>query len=480
MRIIQPGTMRHFSNETTTSNHLLSLALSDPEILPQVATLFSAEHTPFSSLLARKGLTSSGLYANMENKNYKVIGNRKVQWAVKGMDERKGRIMSATYSNADKPGYGGGIIELHVDINWFSPYDVLELSDNRTYLHVVDDKLPEKDDSGYYIYKTRMARDNKEAYVNPALLARNKEIGWSHTAFYEMSETGYEKYTFHDAATTHMTIQRMKWSISGTAAQMNTKKYWIEHNGQMAWTTEQEMQMLKRWAMARERQLLFGKSTVGENDEVLVSDMKGRELMAGDGLIYSGSGALKFPYHILNEKYVNSVLKNLQLHADGDGKFTVAAIVGQEWMTQFQDMCARKKVSSGEDRGVVDGSGSNKGINNTYKFYEWNGVRLMPIWYKYFDSPARPGDITPEGWVRESQRAIFVSLGQADTGNNNVELLTLGNRQFRKGTIGGIDVGGDEMKSSVDGQHTHVLSETGIASMSLYGVAEMYRPYGVN
>jgi hypothetical protein len=73
-------------------------------------------------------------------------------------------------------------------------------------------------------------------------------------------------------------------------------------------------------------------------------------------------------------------------------------------------------------------------------------------------------------------RAIFVSLGQADVGNNNVELLALGNRAFRKGTIGGIDVGGDQMKSSVDGQHTHVLCETGIKVTNMYGVAELFTP----
>ena len=61
MRIVDPGTVRGFSNETTMSTHLMQAAISKPEIMPQVATIFQSEYTAFSSLLANKGLTSKGL-----------------------------------------------------------------------------------------------------------------------------------------------------------------------------------------------------------------------------------------------------------------------------------------------------------------------------------------------------------------------------------------------------------------------------------
>ena len=42
-----------YANETTTSNHLLTYAVNQPEFLANVASLWRKEHAPFSSLLAK-------------------------------------------------------------------------------------------------------------------------------------------------------------------------------------------------------------------------------------------------------------------------------------------------------------------------------------------------------------------------------------------------------------------------------------------
>ena len=475
MKLVNPAFNKQIANETVMSNHLLQLALANPEIIPQVATLFESESTAFTSLLAKKGLTSNGLYAGLNTANYRVVGNRKVMWPVKGIDRRKGVILAWSAAHSSTPGIGGEIITLDLDTNWFSPKDVLELKDHRTLLHVVDDQLPVEIDAGKWRYYTRLVRTSKDDYVDANLLNNNSEVGFAYTMFEEMSETAYEKYTFDDWTGTWLTIQRMKWSISGTAAQMNVRKYWVTHNGEFAWATEAEVQMLRRWASAREYQLILGKGTVNEKDEVLLRDMKGREIVGGDGLINVGDGSLKFPYNRLTKDVLKNVMRNMQIFQDADGRLEIAVIAGQEFMFQWAELMESMGLGLGQD-GMVEGEGSNKGINATYSFYEFNNVRFIPVWHKFFDNPGRPSNKNAYGVEKESMRAIFVSLGQSDVGTNNVELLTLGNRQFRKGTIAGIDVGGDQMKSSVDGQHTHVLSETGIKVDNVYGVAELFVP----
>lgn len=473
MQIVEPGTIRGFANETTMSNHLLQAAIAEPEIMPQVATLFRSEGTAFSSLLADKGLTSSGLYAGLDSDSYKVVGNRKVMWPVKGIEARKGTIQSNSIITSSTPGIGGEIITLYLDIDWFSPYDVLELSDNRTLLTVVDEDLPQQMSDGTYRYYFRLNRRATATYVTPGLLSAGREIGFAMTNFYEMSETAYEKYTFDNWAYSHMTIQRMKWSISGTAAQMKTKKIWIEHGGEFGWLEMAEMQMLRRWAKAREFQLMFGQGTVDQNDTIYLKDMKGREIMSGNGLLNIGDGSLRFPYHKMTELFIENIFNNLNIMSSDDGVQEVIAVGGRAFINDFNKLM--RVIAGTAFPGLVQGEGAAKGINATYSFYEFNGVRVYPIHHKWFDDPSRPHLITRDGRWAESGRAIFTSLGRTDTGTNNVELLTLGNRSFLQGTVAGINKGG-AMQTSVDGEHTHILSETGIKCANMFGVAEIFTP----
>ena len=61
----------------------------------------------------------------------------------------------------------------------------------------------------------------------------------------EMSETAYEKYTFDEKAYTYLTIQRLKWSISGSAEEYKANAVWMQHNGVNMWITKAQMEMLK-------------------------------------------------------------------------------------------------------------------------------------------------------------------------------------------------------------------------------------------
>lgn len=469
---ILPGQPKEFANETPMSNHLMQFAVSSPEILPQVATMFSSEYTAFTSLMAGKGLVAKGLSEGYQDKNYRVVGNRKVMWPIEGLDKRKATIVSYTCENTTYPGKAGEVIALTLNTNWFSPYDVLELSDNKTLITVVDDQLPEEDEDGNFVYYVRLNRKSDASYIKTTLLTAGLEVGFVYTNFYEASETAYEKYTFHEWGTSFMTIQRMKWSISGTAKQMSADKYWVSHNGQKLWTTYAEMQMLKRWAQARETQHIMGVGTVDANDTVYLRDMKGREIVSGDGVLNIGNGALKFPYNKLTKKDIENVMSSLRIYSNNAGVNEVAVIAGRKFIEDFSYMLRQEFKISPEV--MKEGDGRTKGVNATFSYYELDGVRIMPTWHKWFDDPSRPSQLDDQGYKKLSRRAIFASIGNSQIGMPNIELTALGNRQFKKGTVYGINEGGDGMKTSVDAEHTHILSETGLICRDEFGIAEMY------
>jgi hypothetical protein len=482
MRIL-PGAPKEFANETPTSAHLGKYLVNTPEMLPQVTTLFARNITAFSSLLAERNMFSGSIASalNPKGSKYKVVGSRKVMWNVQGYPDRKGRVASLPTTGAPigfkcdafptTPGRNQTVIELYSDTNWFSPRDVIELADNQTFLFVMDNMLPEEISAGVWRYKCRIVTKDPGAFVNPSLLAPGMEFSVSHTAFEEMSETAYEKYTFDEKAYTHLTIQRLKWSISGTAEEMKANKVWIEHNGVNMWTTHAQLKMLERAAQYRENQILFGKSTVTDDDKVLLKTIEGFEVMAGDGILNQGDGAWRMPYNELTIESLETIMENINIYSSAWGQ-EVAVACGQKFYNNFAKLM---KNQAGIDPKVVEFEGGKKGINLDYQYFIFGGVKIIPTVIPWMDSPMRATTYDENGIRRTSHNAIFVSLGDVDIQRPAIELLALGDRSWKEGEVNGINKGGD-MANSVDGKHHHILWETGAAMFDVNGIAELYKP----
>lgn len=473
MRII-PGTPKEFANETPTSKHMAKYLISFPEMLPHVTTLFEQSDTAFTSLLARRNMISAKInIADPASSKYRIVGNRKVTWQVKGYPDRKARIIQAYNCDAypSTPGKNQTVIDLYLDTNWFSPRDVLELADNQTQLFVFDSALPQEVQGGIFKYRVKVNTNVQGDYVNPNLLAVGMEVGVSHTQFEEMSETAYEKYTFDEAAYTHMTIQRLKWSISGTADEYKPNAIWVEHNGVKMWTDKAQLLTLQRAARYRERQILFGKSTVTADDKIIMKTSEGFDVMAGDGIMNQGDGAYRIPYNVLNTQVLDNLMDNISIYSSSWGK-EVAVACGMSWYKEFARMM---KQEAGIDPKTVEGVGGSKGINLDYSYYEFGGIKLIPTVIPWFDSPNRPTTYGADGSRNSSHNAIFLSLGDISIGNPAIELLALGKRGWVEGEVNGINKGGD-MANSVDGRHHHILWETGAALMDINGIAELYKP----
>lgn len=476
MRII-PGTPREFANETPTTLHMSKFIASSPEILPQITTLFDKNVSAFSSLLARRNMFTGKLAdpLNPKSGKYKIVGNRKVMWKVQGYPERKARIVKATVCTASPSAIGKfqSWIDVYTDINWFSPRDVVECADNQTQLFVAETFLPQEVEAGVFHYRMKINTNDPNASVASGLLAIGQELSISHNQFEEASATGYEKYTFNnEMAYTHMTIQRLKWSITGSADEYKPSARWIEHNGVKMWVDQADLELMERAARYRERQMLMGKSTVTADDKVLLKTSEGFDVMAGDGILNQGEGAWRLPYNVLTLKTINSIMENISIYSSGWGT-EVAVICGRQWYNEFAELM---RLQAGIDPKTVTVDGNTgKGINLDYTSYTFGGVTIIPTVVPWFDSPMRATTYGIDGTRNSSHNAIFVSLGDISMNQPAVELLALGKRSWLEGEINGINKGGD-MANSIDARQKHVLWETGVAMLDINGIAELYRP----
>lgn len=483
MRFIQK-LPQGFSNETTTSNHLMRYAINEPEVLSNMAQLYGESVSPLSALMSKRGkvFTKSLDSNDATARSYKSVGSRRVEWNIKKMTNRIVNIVEdfVCEEYPYEPGKNQSEVFIYTDIDWISPRDVCELADNNTYVYFHSSKLPREVRAGVWEYKCKLVTKNREDYINPDLLKSGKDLSVAYNMYEEASETAYEKYTFGERTGTNLTIMRLKHSITGTAQAMaSNNKYWVEHNGTHTWLEEQEVQMMKRWFEYREIQSILGRGTVDNDGRTLMTlEQSGIQVEAGDGLINQGDGIYKMPYNpeTATDKTLETILANMAIESCSDSQEQeVAVIGGMGFINWFSRVC---KIAAGwETKNVIVNADGTKGIDNDYSSFKFAGIKMYPLRWAYLDSMERAGRsyVDSNGIRLESYRGFFISLGDRGKSDPQIEFLALGDRSFKKGTVSGINKGGD-MANSVDAEHTHILSETGIANRDLDGVAEIFVP----
>lgn len=479
MRIL--GSVSHDADTTTTVPMLTRAGLLQPEIMMNVMNLFESNYTAFSSLLARKGLTSKGLYSGLDTGDFRVVGNRKVQWPIKGYPIRKGVIVSAPAG--DTPGLNGAAISLVINTDFFSVNDSLELVDRRTLLHVLSKT---KTGDNAWTYSVVLKYNQVGSFIDPTLIAVGKEIGFGHTSFPELSEDGGEKTTYHEWHTEWMNIQRMKYTISGSAKH---HKLWIEHRGKRMWDYAQNIEMMQRWALAQEHYNIFGRATVDANDKVYLKDLSSRDVISGNGIRAQGDSSMKYQYNTLSIQMLERVMSDIQLMSNtSEGVQEVAVIGGQTFHNNFQRLM--RDVLQQNPVPLYERAKDGDGIRTAFSWYEFGGVRLNVVRSPYFDAPYRPIERDSLGNSNFSENAMFVSLGNTIGGMPNVQLTTLGNeegdRRFVLKMINGMAGNGPSVSngatgrielasSPVDGMQVHVLSESGVIMRNPFGFAELIK-----
>ena len=454
------------------------MALARPEVMWQALSLYERNTTMFSSLLARKGLTASALYGDMSGKNYRMVGNRILEWSIKAPNMHKGTIIS--HDGGSTPGINGAHWNIVTNVDKFAPNMVLGLVDNRTMLFVHSRTQTAQNT---WTYEVSLKYNKPGAFVEPTLLTAGKEIGMSHSNYPEVSQDAFEVHSGMEWHRQYMTIQRVKYTMSGSARATRTI---IEHLGQMTWETQANIEMMENWFRMQEEGYLLGRATVDGNGNVYLRDLDGREVISGDGLIAQGDASLKFHYNRLTAADLKNVLYNMAGLQTSDGMMEIAMLCGREFAWNFSDLMASTFNANPEPLYEVRPDGS-RGVKTAFTFYEpYDGVRIFTLQHPSFDNPYKPVEFI-NGRNPNSNRAIFVNLGNTVGAQPNVELVALGNGSENRAMVmrGVPGMAGPGLSSdgrmqlaasSIDAWQVHALSETALVLRNPMGVAEMI-PY---
>lgn len=478
MRLL-PGQPQDISGESITSYSLVNAAIKNADVLTRVWQAFKQEeYSPLSAILASKGYMTKGLRDGVFNQKYRVVKSNHVIYPIASSKIRKPKfapnstgLTYVSYAYSTTPGYGGTPFYIFLDSNWVRPNEVIELNDNKTHLFVYDDQEPVEID-GVWRYEVKLETGTLTDSVDTDLMAEGNETAVMYVIYeQDFSETGSEKYTYDGWGHSYMTLQRVKMSYSGTAKAMmeandpNTLWYAFKNKeGQTRYTylDHANAEMMRRAARYHENQIIFGKTTVDADGKVFLHNKKNREMMAGNGLLFGNDGAIDRPMTSQGwtMRYLESLLKDVDLRSGRDGQKELLLVGGWENILSFQRMMKDSGYVT-QDNNLV-GDGAEKGAIDDYKFYQLMNIKIYPMHYRYFSSAERANKPLSNGDSKVGWDALVIPLGTTELGDNNVELVQL--RPPVTGTVHGMDKGGDDMASSVDGAHKHFLWQTGIIS----------------
>jgi len=477
MRLL-PGGVQTVAMESITGKLLIEAGINNPDKIPTVFRIFQDEESDLLSILDIKGLKTKNLNFATNDSNYRTVGSNHIQYAIANDDRRKihfkTNVYGVTYESdayPTEPGKNQTPFYVYVDSNWAGFQEIIELGDNRTNLYILTD--PEEK-FGAWRLKVKIHTPEESDFVDVALLQEGYEAAAVMTAHeHDFSERGVEKYPFNGWGHCHLTLQRFKYSWSGTAKAMKTTSgYWAEHKGETSFITEAQYLMMKRAAEYLNYQIINGKSSVSQStSKVILHNDKGREVLTGSGIMNAGDGAIEIPY----QSWAPAVLEGLLTEIDSyitkgeDGKREIVALMSPLASLGFSSMMKTMGVTQNNN---LVGDGADKGMIDTYAFYEVDGLRVIPKRSSSLNSRIRPGIRLSDGTYSNDHDVILIPLGKTTGGNRGVELVQL--RPMSKGTVAGIDMGGN-IASSVDGSQEHILFQNGV--ISRIQPFKMYRPY---
>lgn len=481
MRIL-PGSNQTVAHESVTSRMLVDYGIKNPDFIPTIMRLWSEEESPLVQLLDVKGLKTKGLNFSTNDSNYRTVGSNHIQYAIEHADWRKFHwalgpsgftFVCDAYPN--EPGKNQSIIYAWADSNWAGYQETIEMADNKTQLYVLAD--PVEDDGNTWRYKLKIVTGELTDFVDPYLFNENFEAAAVMNMHeHDFSERGTEKYTFHGFGDAFLTLQRFKYSWSGTAKAMDKNGVsgkWVMHNGQKLFLSEAHERMMKMAAEYLNYQIIFGKTTVSQDTKkVILHNDQGREVMAGNGIMYANDGAINFPMQNgWTPKFIDGFLAEIDgyIRPGKDGYREVVVMAAPKSSMSFSQCLRDMGVTMNAN---IEGSGADKGINDTYKYYELDGIRVIVKRFAALSSNRRPGLTLDDGTRNNEWDAVVVPLGKTENGNNGIELVQL--RPMASGTVAGIDESG-RIATSVDGSSSHILFQNGVINRNQ--VFNIYRPY---
>lgn len=475
------------AQQSISSRLLMDMGVNDPDFMPTIMSTF-VEESPFLALLDAKGFKTNGLnYGSnflVDSGKYRTVSNYHVQYRIKFNDMRKEHfrtnVAGVTFvdsGNPTQPGLNKQPFYIYLDSNWIGGNDVILLADGKTQLWCDNARGGEAQPGGVFRYKVKIDGSENSDYVDPNIMLDGYECQLAYNKQrQDFSEFANERYTGNGVGDAYLTLQRLKYSYSGTAAAMDKNRkvsgHWIIGNGgQQAFLPYAHEEMLKWAGRFLDFQLLEGKGTVNnDTKKVALTDENNQEIVSGDGVLYSGDGPIEYPQNNgWTPRFIENFWSDISQHVTPDemGNREFAMLMPERSYLNFNLAMAEMGVTSDSN---IEGVGGEKMINNTYKGFELGGIRGIAVQYKRMSQ--RPGIPLRDGTMSNDHECIIVPMGRTSSGDRGVELIQL--RPMVSGTVAGIDKGGN-VASSVDGTSEHILLQNGIVCQNQ--IIKIYKPY---
>lgn len=479
MKFLRGGIVE-VAQESISSQMLMDAGMSNPDYLPTIMRLYK-DTAPLNYILDLKGMKTKGLNFKTNNQSFTTVGSNHLKYRISETTARiehfransTGHTFVDTMGQDAEPGRYQSLVEVYSDTNWGGFQEIIELADNKTQLYIIKD--PEEVEDGVWKNTIRLWTNDTSEYIDPALMGDGMEFYVATNAHeQDFSERGVEKYSFKSWGDAWLTLQRFKYSWSGTAAAILKNKKtvsgkFVVNNGEKAFLSDAEDEMMRRAAEQLNYHYLYGKSTVTTEGKVIVKNFKGRDIMSGDGIMNSNGGAIEIPYNGWTKSFMEWLLAEIDQYVNGDSDShrEIAMMMAPKAYLSFQSLMRDMRTPFSTN---VVGEGASKGIIDTYEFYELGGIRLVA--FKEPSMKRRARIPLPDGTYQNDWDTILLPLGLTNDGKNGVQLVQL--RPSVNGTVAGLDQGGN-ISSSVDGTSKHVLFQNGIINQNR--VFYLRKPY---
>jgi hypothetical protein len=483
-----PGPQDTVAMESISSRMLVDFGVKDPDFMPTIFSMFP-EQANMIALLDAKGYKTKGVNysSNFMNSKFRSVTNNHIQYKIAQSDFRKEHFRSnmdgvtfVDYANPTMPGYNGGEFYVFLDSNIVGGYEICMLSDGKTHIYMMDKEGGKEVSGGVFRYRAKIDGSNPDEYVLPEIMQEGDEIQSAYSKYpHDFSTGGNEKYFFSGYGDAYLTLQRFKYSYSGTAEAMTKGKVsgrWVSRSdgkGGATFITDAQISMMRQLARYQNFQLLEGKGTVSvDTKKVTLTNDLGQEILSGSGVLYSGDGPIEKPVTKWNKKTIEALLTDADTYIRPNelGKREAVAILHPK--AYFDVMTVMGEMGVTRDQNIV-GDGDDKILNNTYAGYSFGGLTIYFNRATYMQD--RPSKTLKDGTRSNEHDCILLPLGLTEGGERGIQLVQL--RPLVKGTVSGINKGG-EVSNDVDGTTEHALIQCGVISQ--VQAIKTYKPIANN
>lgn len=446
-----------YGNDTIENNSLVTNLLKYPEISKALIRQFPQYSLTYF-------LEGTGRFAKEE-----LIGDNQFKWSILGRLNRPSTTTGVAVGNG--AAHASFVVEF-VE-NYLNPNDVVRFKDG-THAIILGAGIPT---AGGTSYTMKLQTNDAAATLAASNYAVGETANTAGSVFEEGSDKGYENHVFPDWYVNYLTTSRKAKSITGSAL---TDITWIENNGQRLWYFTDQNLVMEEYLYQLELSRWYGRSTMDANGISLVTDAKGKSLIAGDGVLAQIDSANTDTYTgDLTEDIIVDFIANLSLNS-GKKNNQWMVFTGTAGKVAFHK-AMRDLVFQGNSLIYDMDAGRNLELGVNYTTYNALGHRITLVHNPLFDDPNLHTDIDLlTGYPKESFRMVFMDMGVTN-GISNVEVKVKGAGgidrgmivKYIPGMVNPFDQKSMVSSNSKDGFTCEVLSESGMIIRNPLGCGQL-------